>query len=166
MHQWGGWFRVRKTRWPVRRLWCPLSLVETIILNLPVSCHLQRGLLCKNCFIPPHPKIIPATNTHYILGQYTQCQFSSVAQPCLTLYDPITTACQASLFITNSQSLLKLMSIESVMPSNHLDLCVPFSSHLQSFPASGSFPISQFFQNIGVSASVSVLPMTIRIDFL
>ena len=36
---------------------------------------------------------------------------------------PWTAACQASLFITNSQSLLKLMSIESVMPSNHLILC-------------------------------------------
>ena len=43
---------------------------------------------------------------------------------------------------------------------------VPFSSHLQSFPASGSFPVSQFFisggQSIGVSASASVLPMNIR----
>ena len=43
---------------------------------------------------------------------------------------------------------------------------VPFSSRLQSFPASGSFPVSQFFasgsQNIGVSASVSVLPMNIQ----
>ena len=43
---------------------------------------------------------------------------------------------------------------------------VPFSSHLQSFPASGSFPMSQFFasggQSIGVSASASVLPMNIR----
>ena len=43
---------------------------------------------------------------------------------------------------------------------------IPFSSHLQSFPASGSFPMNQFFtsggQNIGVSASASVLPMTIQ----
>ena len=43
---------------------------------------------------------------------------------------------------------------------------VPFSSHLQSFPASGSFPMSQFFasggQNIGISASASLLPMSIR----
>ena len=49
---------------------------------------------------------------------------SSVAQSCLTLHaTPWTAACQLSLFITNSQSLLKLMSIESVMPSNHLILC-------------------------------------------
>ena len=52
---------------------------------------------------------------------------------------------QASLSITNSQSLLKLMSIESVMPSNHLVLCRTFSSCLRSFPASGSFPRSVFF---------------------
>ena len=43
---------------------------------------------------------------------------------------------------------------------------IPFSSHLQSFPASGSFPMSQFFasggQSIGVSASASVLPMNIQ----
>ena len=59
--------------------------------------------------------------------------------------------------------LVKLMSIESVMPSSHLILCCPFSSCLQSFPASGSFPKSQLFawggQNTGVSASASVLPM-------
>ena len=46
---------------------------------------------------------------------------------------PWTAACQASLSITSSQSLLKPMSIESVMPSNHLILCRPFSSRLQSF---------------------------------
>ena len=76
-----------------------------------------------------------------------------------------TAACQASLSITNSRSLLKLMSIESVMTSNHLIICCPFSSCLQSFPASGSFPMSQFFtsggQSIGASASASVLPMNI-----
>ena len=52
--------------------------------------------------------------------------FSSVAQSCLILCNPIDcNACQASLSITNSWSLLKLMSIESVMPSNHLMLCHP-----------------------------------------
>ena len=52
-------------------------------------------------------------------------QFSSVAQSCPTLCDPCIAACQASLFITNSWSLLKFMSIESMMPSNHLTLCQP-----------------------------------------
>ena len=52
---------------------------------------------------------------------------------------PWTAACQTSLSITNSWSILKLMSIGSVMPSNHLILCCPFSSCPQSFKASGSF---------------------------
>ena len=76
---------------------------------------------------------------------------------------PWTAAHQASLFITNSQSLLKLMSIESVMPFNHLILCRPLLLPLQSFPASGSFQMSQLFtsvgQSIGVSVSALVLPM-------
>ena len=61
---------------------------------------------------------------------------------------PWTAAHQASLSITNFQILLRVMSIESVMPSNHLILCHPFSSHLQSFPASGSFSMSQFFGSV------------------
>ena len=68
-----------------------------------------------------------------------------------------TAAGQASLSITNSWSLLKLMPIESVMPSNHLILIIPFSTCRQYFPASGSFPVSQFFtsggQSIGASAT-------------
>ena len=52
-------------------------------------------------------------------------KFSSVAQSCPTLCDPMNHSCQASLSITNSWSSLKLMSIESVMPSNHLILCHP-----------------------------------------
>ena len=74
---------------------------------------------------------------------------------------PWTAARQASLSITSSQSLSTLMSIESVMPSNHLILCRPFSSRLQSFPASGSFQMNHFFgsgyQSTGVSTSTSVL---------
>ena len=49
------------------------------------------------------------------------------------------------MLIPNSRSLLKLMSINSVMPSNHSSSIVPVSSCLQSFLVSGSFPISQFF---------------------
>ena len=52
-------------------------------------------------------------------------QFSLVVQSCLTLCDPWTEAHQASLSIINSRSLLKLMSIKLVMPSNHLILCHP-----------------------------------------
>ena len=52
-------------------------------------------------------------------------QFSSVAQSCPTLCDPMNRSTQASLSITNSRSLFKLMSIESVMSSSHLILCRP-----------------------------------------
>ena len=76
---------------------------------------------------------------------------------------PWTAARQASLSIANSRSLLKLMSIKSVMPSNHLILCRSLLPLLQSVPASGSFLMSQFFssggQSIGVSASASVLKL-------
>ena len=72
---------------------------------------------------------------------------------------------QASLSITTSWSLLKLMSIESVMPSNHLILCHPLFFLPSIFPSIRSFPVSQFFtssgQSIGVSASV--LPMNIQV---
>ena len=74
---------------------------------------------------------------------------------------PWTAARQASLSITNSWSLLKLMSIESVMPSGHLILCHPLLLLFPIAPASESFPMSQLFawggQSIGVSALASVL---------
>ena len=64
------------------------------------------------------------------------------------------------------KSLLKLLSIELVMPSNHLILCRPLLLCLQSFPELGSFLVNQFFtsgnQSIGASASASVLPMNIQ----
>ena len=87
---------------------------------------------------------------------------------------PWTAACQASLSITNSWSPLKLMSIESVMPSNHLILCCPLLLTPSIFPGIRSFPMSQFFasggQSIEVSASTSVLPkhsrlISFRIDW-
>ena len=56
---------------------------------------------------------------------------------------PWIAARQASLSITNSRSSLRLTSIESVIPSSHLVLCVPFSSCPQFLPASESFPVSQ-----------------------
>ena len=62
-------------------------------------------------------------------------QFTSVAQLCLTLCNPMDRSTPASLSITNSRSLLKLMSIESVMPSNHLILCRPLLLLSSLFPS-------------------------------
>ena len=67
-------------------------------------------------------------------------QFSSFAQSCPTLHIPWTAYCQASLSITNSQSLPKLMSIDLVIPSNHLILCHPLLT-------SSIFPRIRFFSN-------------------
>ena len=90
--------------------------------------------------------------------------YCSVAQSCPTLCDPMDCSTKGFSF-TLSLSLLKLISSELVMLSKHLILCHPFSSCLQSFPGSGSFPVSQLFtsggQSIGASASASVLPMNI-----
>ena len=60
---------------------------------------------------------------------------SSVAQLCMTLFDPWTAVCQAFLSITNSRSLIKLMSIESVMLSNHLILFRPLLLPPSIFPS-------------------------------
>ena len=56
---------------------------------------------------------------------------------------PWTAACQASLSITKSRRVPKLMSIESVMPSNHLILCRPLFLPPSIFPASGSFQMNE-----------------------
>ena len=86
----------------------------------------------------------------------------SLSSVCLFM-TPRTAGCQASLSITN---LLKLMSIESVIPSNHLILCWPLLLLPSSVSASGSLHMSQLFaaggQSTGVSASTSVLPMNIQ----
>ena len=91
----------------------------------------------------------------------------SIAQSCPTLCDCLWSAARlAFLSITNSQSLLKLMSCELVMPSNHLILC-----HLLLLLPSIFLRIRVFTkewlyasrgQSIGASASASVLPMTIN----
>ena len=63
--------------------------------------------------------------THIYIYVDILIYFSSAAQLCPTFVTPWTAACQASLFLTIFRSLLKPMSIQSVMPSNHLILCHP-----------------------------------------
>ena len=94
-------------------------------------------------------KIIPS-------DQFSCSVMSDSALPC-------NAARLASLSITNSQSLLKIMSVESVIPPNHLIFCCPLLLLPSIFPSIGSFPMSQLFawggQSIGVSVSASVLPV-------
>ena len=77
-----------------------------------------------------------------------------------------TTARQASLSITNSQSFLNSCPLSRWCHPTIWSSVIPFSSRVQPFPGSGSFPVSQFVasggQSIGVSASTSVLPMNIQ----
>ena len=99
-------------------------------------------------------------------------QFSSVQSLSrVWLWTPWTAACQASLSITNSQSLLKLMSIKLGITSNHLTLCHPLLLPPSIFPSirvisNESVRWALDGQNIGVSASTSVLPMNIQDWFL
>ena len=94
-------------------------------------------------------------------------QFSSVAQSCLTFCDPMD--CSTPGFPVNHQlpeiSQTHVHWVRDAIQPSHL-LSTLLSSCLQSFPASGSFQMSQLFasggQNIGVSASTSVLPMNIQ----
>ena len=91
------------------------------------------------------------------------------------LVTPWTAACQASLSITNTQSLVKLMSIASVMPSSNLILYRPLLLLPSIFPASWSFPMSWFFTSRPKywSFSFSISPsneysglISFRIDWL
>ena len=103
--------------------------------------------------------ICPEYDCRIISVQFSSFQSLSHVQ---LLATPRTAACQASLSITNSQSLPKLSPL-----SQWCHPCISSSvvhfSHIQSFPESGSFQMSQFFsssgQSIGVSATAAVLPM-------
>ena len=92
--------------------------------------------------------------------------FSQLVRCTCLFATPWTEACQTSLSFTISWSLLKFISIESVMPSNHLILCRPLLLSLIFNPASRSFLMSKFFssggQSIGASASASIRPTNIQ----
>ena len=102
----------------------------------------------------------------YFGGTGSSVQFSSVTQSCLTVWphEPQHTRppCPSPTPRVDSNSCPLSQWCHPTISSS----VVPFSSLLQSFPESGSFQMSQFFtsggQNIGVSASASVLPMNIQ----
>ena len=93
----------------------------------------------------------------------TSVQFSSVSQSCPTLCNPMD--CSTPGFPVPGAYSNSCPSSQWCHPTISSSV-VPFSSHLQSFSVSGSFPMSQFFaaggQSIGVSASALVLPMNIQ----
>ena len=116
-------------------------------------------------YILHKPVVFQHTDILYFMTfQFSSVQFSrSVVSDSET---PWTTARQASLSITNSQSSLRLTSIESVMPSSHLILCRPFLLLPPIPPSIKSFPVSQLFprggQSTGVSALASFLPKSVQ----
>ena len=100
----------------------------------------------------------PALHAH-VVGTVNSVSY---AQLC----NPLNRIMPGSLSCTMSQNLLRFMSIEVVVLSNHFISAAPFSFCLQSFPASRSFPMSWFFtsggKSIEASASASVLPKNIQ----
>ena len=102
---------------------------------------------------PPTPELFYETHSSIL---FCWC---SVTKSCPNLEAQWAAACQASLSFTISQSLLKLMSIESVMPSNHLILYRLLLLLPSVFP---SIRVISSGQKIGASASTSVLPVTIQ----
>ena len=97
------------------------------------------------------------------LGLQTSSQFSSVAQSCLTLCDPMNRSMPGLCPSPTSGVYPNSFPLSQWCYPTISSSVVPFSSSPQSFPTSGSFPMSQLFalggQSIGVSASTSVLPM-------
>ena len=122
------------------------------------------GLFLPHQLPNPHPFLVKQVRL-----DDSECPGQSVSRSvqslsCVLFFaTPWTAAYQASLSITNSRSLIKLMSIELVMPSNHLILCHPLLLLPSFFPSIGVFSNESALcmggQCIGVSASTSVLPM-------
>ena len=133
--------------------WCSVS---PLIVYLFQCCSLRAS---HPCLLPQSLKVC---FVHLCLFFCSFKYFSSVQLIAI----PWTAACQASVSVTNSQSPHKSMPLSQQCHPNISSSVVSFSSCPQSFPASGSFPMSQFFapsgQNIGASVSASVLPMNIQ----
>ena len=135
---WASWVNTRKSIVSSNTVYFPVSRVHISEVVLFDTSDLFHSVFCCCC---------------------------SVAKLCLTLAIPWTAAHQASLSFTISWNLLKLMTIESVMLSNHLILCCPWLILPSLFPAMKVFsselalPIRKF-QDFG--ALVSVLPVNIR----
>ena len=130
----------------------------------------------------------PETNSSFDLGNFLKFFFSSIYDPGIQRTDykfnsvqllsrvwlfvtPWTAACQASLSITNSWSLLKLMPIESVMPSNHLILCHPLLLPPSIFPSIRVFSDESVLcirwpEYWSLSFSISPSQWILRTDFL
>ena len=120
---WGEWLR-----WKIRG--------KSVIVNGHTEYELPEGYLGGWSYRQLDMEVWSSGARSRICPWHSQSvQFSSATQSCPTLCNPWTAAHQNSLSITNSWSLLKLMSIKSVMPSNHLILCRPILLPPSIFPS-------------------------------
>ena len=129
-------------------------------------CEISQG--CHFIFRDlPRPGIKPASPalTGGFLAPELPIQFSSVAQSCLTLCNPMDCS-MPGLLVHQQLPELAQTHFDQVGHAIQPSSVIPFSSCLQSFPASRSFAMSLFFtscgQSTGASASASVLPMNIQ----
>ena len=140
---------------------CPVPVYFMLIFQLGLSCNLFPLLILKYYTL----YLFKSICHHFTSNLICSVSWVQLLSHVWLFATPWTAALQSSLVITNSQSLLKLMSIQSVMPSNHLILCHPLLLLPSIFPSiKVSFPMSQIFASGGqsIGASASVLPMNIR----
>ena len=183
-HPWPGWgqggSQAKRTRGDVWGVggrkggrWSCWTLSEK-----PVACSLPSFLsgplkarLRKTCGVEDvqHPTPIPPPPPAHCghVWNFVSCVSSVQSVSHVQLFvTPWTAAHPASVSIANSQSLLKLIFIESVMPSNHLIPCRPLLFPPSIFSSirvfSSESVLTSDGQNIGISASTSVLPMNIQ----
>ena len=145
-------------------------------MDKEVVIHIHNGIFTFESVLMRWLNLEPIIQNEVNQKDKYHISFSSVAQSCPTLCDPMNRSMQASLSITNSWSSLRHISIESVMPSSHLILCHPLLLLPPILPASESFPMSQLFawggQSTGVSTLASFLPkksprlISFRMDWL
>ena len=137
-------------------------IIMNIIKKNRSNCFKNRENLVLN-MVKNKNKNSPYTN---IFPSIASVQFSSDAQSCPTLCEPMD--CRTPGLPIHHQ--LKIKIIELVMPSTVSASVISFSSCLQSFPASGSFQMSQFFasgsQSTGLSASAQSFKCICMTDFL
>ena len=148
-----------------------LSLLNSVPF-LPHCCVMNSSPTQNWVLLPLHDQEVDDwAGNHSGNTELPKPSFNLLNKGSVQLFSPVqlsatpwTAACQAFLSITNSQNLLKLMSIESVKPSNHLILCCPLLLPPSIFPSIRVFS-KQFFtsggQSVAVSASASVLPKNI-----
>ena len=158
-------------------IYWPVLLAVKTSFQLINSDYMSKGRMIVSWYsglflhleIFPYEGVDRACSPHmkYKTGNFRSVQFSSVTQSCLTLWDPMD--CSTPGFSVHHQlpelNQTHIHRISDAIQPFH-PLSFPFFSCLQSFPASGSFPMSQIFasggQSIGASASASILPLNIQ----